>query len=321
MAITNCSAVTRETGDQDKPDSPDFSLKESVFHGQVSFPVAIYADDMTGMEVIWHWHEELEIGWITKGEVIVSVGGAERVLRSGEGFFINAVLVHAMRNAHPGSPAELHSLVFHPSLVSGSDGSVFDEEYVKPVIRNIRYRYEFLEEERDREIMQHIKRAWEVIHDESRDYPIYARAELSLALAELARREGAAEDAVRRAGKADGGHGKDAINQARFDRTRQMLDIIHRRYGENLTLGEIAAEASVSVSEALRCFRQIVGLTPGQYLKKYRLARAAQLLKETEQPVADIGSQCGFADGSYFSKSFREIYHQNPAQYRTTNPG
>ena len=57
-------------------------------------------------------------------------------------------------------------------------------------------------------------------------------------------------------------------------RTQIMLEFIHRNYAENITLTDIADAASISISEALRCFHNIIGIPPIKYLKKYRLSRA-----------------------------------------------
>jgi len=271
-----------------------------VVHGQAAFPAAIYQDDMKKTEVSWHWHEELEIGWITEGAVVVCAGSVQKVLKEGEGFFINSGLLHSMKNIQKESPAELCSIVFHPSIVSGAAGSIYDQRYVQPVLQNVGLRYAFWTRE-DEKILLPIQRAWKIIRDEEENYPIYARGDLSLVLAELAKQTGKAYQTV---------------DRKQCDRVQQMLDVIHSRYEETLSLEEIASEASVSVSEALRCFHRIIGMTPGRYLKKYRLAKAAQLLKETDLPVAEVGSRCGFQDGSYFSRSFREIYGRTPAGYR-----
>lgn len=300
MPVSVCSVMSSEKNLSGQPRSQDFNLKETVAHGQAAFPAAIYQDDLTDMEVSWHWHEELEMGWITKGEIIVCAGSVQKVLQEGEGFFINSGLLHAMRNAMGNSPAELCSVVFHTSIVSGTAGSVFDQDYVQPVLQNVGLRYAFWSRE-DTELLKHLQKAWTLIRDKEKNYPIYARGELSLILAELAEQTGKAYRAV---------------DRKQCDRVQQMLDVIHSRYEEPLSLDEIASEASVSVSEALRCFHRIIGMTPGRYLKKYRLARAAQLLWETDLPVAEIGSRCGFQDGSYFSRSFREAYGKTPAECR-----
>ena len=70
------------------------------------------------------------------------------------------------------------------------------------------------------------------------------------------------------------------------------------------------------VSECLRCFHNTIGTTPIQYLKSFRIKKAAELLTNTDLKIVDIGIMCGFQDMSYFAKTFRNIYGCTPSKYR-----
>ena len=54
-------------------------------------------------------------------------------------------------------------------------------------------------------------------------------------------------------------------------------------------------------------------ITRSQFL---RLLPAAGLLLTTRLRTGEIGAECGFADGSYFIKTFRELKHCTPKEYR-----
>ncbi len=79
---------------------------------------------------------------------------------------------------------------------------------------------------------------------------------------------------------------------------------------------QIAASARVSVSECLRCFRNTIGVPPIQYLKQFRIQKAAELLATTDWKIAETATQCGFQDMSYFSRTFRELKGSVPTEYR-----
>ena len=51
--------------------------------------------------------------------------------------------------------------------------------------------------------------------------------------------------------------------------------------------------------------------------KAESIAKAAELLRSTRLKTGEIGLECGFSDGSYFIKTFREIKHCTPREYRT----
>lgn len=60
----------------------------------------------------------------------------------------------------------------------------------------------------------------------------------------------------------------------------------------------------------------LLGITPIQYVKQYRIEKAAELLLSTSMKIGEIGADCGFSDTSYFTKTFREIKHCTPREYR-----
>ena len=65
-----------------------------------------------------------------------------------------------------------------------------------------------------------------------------------------------------------------------------------------------------------KLIRQLLGTTPIQYVKQYRIEKAAGLLLTTRLRTGEIGAECGFTDLSYFTKTFREIKHCTPREYR-----
>ena len=100
------------------------------------------------------------------------------------------------------------------------------------------------------------------------------------------------------------------------ERMKQMLRYVEEHYSEELTVEKIAASVALSESACLRSFRQLLGITPIQYVKQFRVEKAAELLRSTRLKTGEIGMECGFADGSYFIKTFREIKHCTPREYR-----
>ena len=99
-------------------------------------------------------------------------------------------------------------------------------------------------------------------------------------------------------------------------RMKNMLQYIDEHYSDNITINEIAESVSLSVSECLRCFHRNIGTTPIQYLKSFRIKKAAELLTNTDMKIVDVGIVCGFQDMSYFAKTFRNIYGCTPSKYR-----
>jgi AraC-like DNA-binding protein len=95
-----------------------------------------------------------------------------------------------------------------------------------------------------------------------------------------------------------------------------LLRAEHRR---NLSLGELARAAHMSVFHFARRFKHRTGFTPMEYLEKLRISRAQELiLSEPEFSVKQIASATGYDDAAYFSRVFRKCTGVSPRDYRQT---
>lgn len=65
-----------------------------------------------------------------------------------------------------------------------------------------------------------------------------------------------------------------------------------------------------------RCMKQVYGMTPIDYLSKYRLEQAKLLLLKTEWPIAEIAQYVGFENVPYFSNCFTQQIGLPPTKFR-----
>lgn len=89
---------------------------------------------------------------------------------------------------------------------------------------------------------------------------------------------------------------------------------------EAVTLDRLAEVAELSKYHFLRQFDQVVGMTPGAYLRTLRLCQAARLLRTTDTPILDIALAIGFADHPSFSRAFARYLGLTPSEYRKLGP-
>lgn len=79
----------------------------------------------------------------------------------------------------------------------------------------------------------------------------------------------------------------------------------------------MADACGLGVTRFAALFKEILGLSPGDYLQKRRLEAARALLKnQPELSVAEIGRRVGFSHGNYFARIFRQAYGTTPAAWR-----
>lgn len=99
-------------------------------------------------------------------------------------------------------------------------------------------------------------------------------------------------------------------------RIATALRFIEENADRPLTLEAMASAAATSKYRFLRCFRQIVGVAPYDYLLNLRLRRAALRLRTSDEPVSAIAYDAGFGDLSTFNERFKNVFRSNPAGYR-----
>jgi AraC-like DNA-binding protein len=104
--------------------------------------------------------------------------------------------------------------------------------------------------------------------------------------------------------------------------TRHLLrakDLADARYREPLDVAALARAAHLSPAHFSREFRRAFGETPHQYLLTRRLERAAELLRNTDRPVAEICLAVGLRSLGSFTTSFGRAYGMSPSAYRAAH--
>ncbi|MBD9485119.1 helix-turn-helix transcriptional regulator [Pseudomonas sp. PDM14] len=99
---------------------------------------------------------------------------------------------------------------------------------------------------------------------------------------------------------------------------RRLVDYIEQNLSEAVSLGELANLAALSEYHFARMFRSSFGMPPHRYVLQRRLARARQLLLESDLALGDIAMACGFASASHFSNRFRDAFGGAPGLLRAS---
>lgn len=113
--------------------------------------------------------------------------------------------------------------------------------------------------------------------------------------------------------------GSDKAHQRRqhdLSRLRPLFTFIDANYSTPLSLARAAALLHLSRSSFMRLFRQVTGDSFVSYLNRFRVAKAEELLANTDKPIAEIGQEVGFYDQSYFGATFRVLHKLTPREYR-----
>lgn len=85
-------------------------------------------------------------------------------------------------------------------------------------------------------------------------------------------------------------------------------DVLNSFYNEKTDLDAVSIASCLSIPQLVRQFKIVFGTTPHRYLATIRMQRAAEMLRTTDKPVADIAWSCGFENASAFSRAFKRKY-------------
>lgn len=93
------------------------------------------------------------------------------------------------------------------------------------------------------------------------------------------------------------------------------------RYAERnlhtaIQINALATACRLSASYFATAFKRSIGEPPHAYLIRKRVARAQELMLETNRPLAHIAQDCGFCDQAHFSRIFRQSTGLSPKTWR-----
>lgn len=99
-------------------------------------------------------------------------------------------------------------------------------------------------------------------------------------------------------------------------RMRTMLLYIQDHYAEDIRVPDIAESAGIGRTECGNIFQRCLCMTPILYLTDYRLMRAAELLKNTDEKIGLISRETGFHHVSHFIRRFESQMRMSPRYFR-----
>ena len=97
---------------------------------------------------------------------------------------------------------------------------------------------------------------------------------------------------------------------------RRATALMTARLDQPFDLNGLAHEVGMSEFHFSRLFKRATGLSPSLYVIRQRVAKAQQLLQETDSSILDIGMAVGYSSPSHFAQIFRRETGLSPSDYR-----
>lgn len=97
---------------------------------------------------------------------------------------------------------------------------------------------------------------------------------------------------------------------------KEVIKVIHQNYKKDWTVTEMAKIYGASRSGFAAHFKSIVGVSPVDYLLKWRMVKASELLRETNKLVSEVAFSVGYESETAFSTAFSRVVGIAPSKYR-----
>lgn len=105
------------------------------------------------------------------------------------------------------------------------------------------------------------------------------------------------------------------------ERLRKPIETMRLKFFHPWRVPELAAMAGMSPSHFFRVFKQHLGTSPHEWLRRERITHAKRRLIETEEAIKQVASQCGYSDQFFFSRDFKQVTGFTPTEFRRSERG
>ena len=94
---------------------------------------------------------------------------------------------------------------------------------------------------------------------------------------------------------------------------------IHEHAGSPMRVGDIARAVDLDRRALERRFQKSLARSPAEVLRRYRVERAARLLRTTTLPITEIAGACGFRLPQHLAAAFKQLRGQTPTDFRASS--
>jgi AraC-like DNA-binding protein/quercetin dioxygenase-like cupin family protein len=292
----------------DKTTFTNSDYKENITHAIANRPYSLHRTHIPydrDLVLYQHWHDEIEIFYLEKGEVEFFIEERCIHLKEGEAILIPPNLLHMAWNINH-KRCCFYAFLFSPVLFSEAYTNSYYNRFIQPLKHNGRlYTHQFT---------QNLGWHKELLHLLKQIFHFYNRQDIDTWELDL--------------------HGLlyqlwnlyynnymlsidlSTTYQKLYHKLELSIDYIHENYVTDLTLEQLANQSGLCKGSFCRYFKKLTGESPFTYISRYRIRKSCELLLNTEMKVTQVASQCGFDNISYYNRTFMQYMKCKPSEYR-----
>lgn len=269
-------------------------------HGTIDFPFELYRlydSSHPRYEMAMHWHSSVELIRILSGELYITLDNRKYVGRAGDAFFVNSETAHGALPKDSSYECIVFNLAFMKNGNPMTDALIDDIVHKSMVVE---------EKITDGEFLCLVNDLFEVMKERRDTYRLRVFSIVYAMLATICER------------RLYGGSFKDTSEKSEQNvmKLKRTISYIRENYDKDITLSDMARISGLSTKYFCAFFKQMTQKTPVEYLKMYRIERAARKLLLSDMSITDIAYSTGFNDLSYFIKTFKSYKKCTPKAYR-----
>ena len=275
---------------------------------QQEYPVSVCFTDFsfTTENTHWHWHDEIELLIVNSGSLRVQTETDLLDLSAGQGIIINQNTVHAFQSISP-KACTCYTIAFSPRFFLEPSQLSMTAKFLHPVLSS--FHILLLDESNawDEEVLNIVDDIIAINMTKKSGFELVTKGYLCQLWFKLYERISDTQFSE-----------KPAVTlSVDNERIKSAITYIEENYADNVTLDEIAASVHVSKSECCRFFKRTLKMTPFEYLMKYRIYVASQLMIESTEKISisSLALSVGFNNASYFNKVFKKYMNCTPKEY------
>lgn len=281
------------------------NYQEKKSHVSESFPYTTYlcSIPLDFTIVPAHWHEEMEIIYIKKGQALVTVDFEQFQACAGSILFILPGQIHSIEQFENES-TEYENILFKTDMLLSRKTDICNKSYFLPLLDgSLQIPTHFMPQmPHYAEIASCIDGADEICKTTPDAYPLAIKGQLYLMFFTL--------------------FSKCTLKEMRhkdsksLEKMKLIITYIEKNYMEKITIEGIAKELGLSQSHFMKFFKNTMGTTFTNYLNDYRLTLSSRLLVSSDSSILDIAAEAGFENLSYFNRLFKKRFGVTPREYR-----
>ena len=280
-------------------------LKETKQHSNTIFPYNTYlcTIPLDFTQVPMHWHKEMELIVIKKGEGIITVNLIPHQVTAGNIIFILPGQLHSIRQK-ANCTMEYENILFLPSILKATGEDYCNTHFFQPLFSGILEFPSLLNEELSYypSVASAIQQIDDLCSTRPFGYQLAVKGQLFQIFYTLVSHHPV--------------HNIQNRQKKSLDKVKLVLTYIQENYSKPISIEEIAEVCFYSKSHFMKFFKGAMGMGFTQYLNDYRLDIASQQLRSTNDTILEIAARTGFDNLSYFNRIFKKRFGMTPGQYR-----